>query len=166
MSDGTAKARTPTGLPAEIGMGPLELSDLSLEGKWRRFSDELGVGSSQRGNEYLEWSVSPGETTVLGPKPAGEVVDLTHVRALYRLTGTEARDLLNKICALDLDDSMFPDGAAGRTLVAGVATEVVRDDVGTTPSYLLVPSRSFGRYLHEVILDAGLEFGQDVKPSG
>ena len=141
------------------------LSDLSLESKWRRFTGEPGVGTSRKGDGWLEWSVSPGETTVLGTRPTGDVVDLTHVRALYRLTGTEARDLLNKICALDLDDSMFPDGASGRTLVAGVATELIRDDVGQTASYLLAPSRSFGRYLHDVIVDAGEEFGQ-TNPSG
>jgi heterotetrameric sarcosine oxidase gamma subunit len=105
----------------------------------------------------LVWSVTPGEWTVLGNRPSDEVVDLTHVRSMFRLTGAEAAELLNRICTLDLSDGMFPNGAAARTLVAGVATEVVRDDIETTPSYLILPSRSFGTYLWDVIEDAGGE---------
>jgi hypothetical protein len=43
--------------------------------------------------------------------------------------------------------------------VAGVATEIVRDDQDGAVSFLLLPSRSFGRYMEETIRDAGLEFG-------
>jgi sarcosine oxidase gamma subunit len=60
---------------------------------------------------------------------------------------------------LDLGDDTFPEGAAARTLVAGVATELVRDDRDAVGSYLILPSRSFGRYIYDVILDAGEEFG-------
>lgn len=107
----------------------------------------------------MVWSVSPGEWTVLGPRPStGRVVDLTHVRAMFRLTGTDARRVIAKLCALDLADHMFPDLAAARTLFAGVATELVRDDLDE-PSYLILPSRSFAVYLHGTIVDAGIEFG-------
>lgn len=86
-------------------------------------------------------------------------MDLTSVRAMFRLTGSDASRLLNKICGLDFADDSFPDGSAARTLVAGVATEIVRSDVNGATSYLLLPSRSFGRYMEETIRDAGLEFG-------
>jgi heterotetrameric sarcosine oxidase gamma subunit len=107
----------------------------------------------------LAWSVSPGEWTVIGDRPDGDVVDLTSVRAMFRLTGANAPRILAKICALDLGDEMFPEKAAARTLVAAVATELVRDDQEGVRSYLILPSRSFGRYMHDVILDAGGEFG-------
>src|SRR5690606_23166195 len=122
-------------------------------------------GLSRRSDEALVWSVTPGESTVLGPRPEGDdVVDLAHVRATLRLTGPRAPTLLAKICALDFADAMFPDGAAAGTLVAGVATEVVRDDRTGPVSYLLLPSRSFGRYLFDVLADAGSEFG--LAPEG
>jgi hypothetical protein len=35
----------------------------------------------------------------------------------------------------------------------------VRDDQDGVLSYLILPSRSFGRYLHEVLMDAGREMG-------
>lgn len=107
----------------------------------------------------MTWSVSPGEWTVLGFRPPGGlVVDLTHVRAMFRLTGEDAPRLIAKLCALDLDDRMFPDGAAARSLFAGVATELIRDDEEAVLSYLILPSRSFGLFVREAILDAGEEF--------
>ena len=145
-----------------IGAEGLTLSDLSLTSKWRVFAghDDVKPGTSNSSDEGLVWSVSPDEWTVLGGRPADkEVVDLTHVRAMFRLTGINAVAVLSRICTLDLSDGMFPDGAAGRTLVAGVATELVRNDSEGLPSYLIVPSRSFGTYLHGVLIDAGMEFG-------
>ena len=130
-------------------MPDLTLTDQSHEPKWRTFEDPGG----------LSWSVTPGEWTLLGPKPQMDAVDLTSVRAMFRLTGAEAASLLNKICALDLDDEAFPNGTSGRTLVAGVATELGRDDKAGARSYLVLPSRSFGRYMEETIRDAGEEFG-------
>lgn len=140
----------------------LRLSDFSTVPKWRVFTGPESVmpGTSATYDERFVWSVSPGEWTVVGPRPDdSEVVDLTHVRVMFRLTGEDSVKLLAKICALDLSDHMFPNGAAARTLVAGVVTELVRDDQEGVPSFLILPSRSFGRYLHEVLIDAGSEFG-------
>lgn len=141
----------------------LSLVDLSPTPKWRVFTghDPVLPGTSSGSGDELVWSVSPGEWTVLGRRPDG-AVDLTHVRSMFRLTGADAAGLLSRVCPLDLDDAMFPDGAAARSSFAGVATEIVRDDHGDTPSYLLLPSRSFSVYVREVILDAGAEFGLSV----
>jgi sarcosine oxidase gamma subunit len=138
----------------------LSLSDESLTPKWRVFAayEDIKPGTSQKVKGELVWSVSPGEWTVLGGRPE-DSVDLTHVRAMFRVTGVEAATLINRVCALDLGDGMFPNGAAARTLFAGVATEIVRDDEQGDPSYLLLPSSSYGTYIRDVILDAGAEFG-------
>lgn len=140
-------------------MAELTLQDLSHVPKWRIFAGhDIRPGTSRSSGDDLVWSVSPGEWTALGARPNGEAVELTHVRSMFRLTGDRAADLLNRVCALDLSDGMFPSGAAGRTLVAGAVTEVVRDDVNGVPSYLILPSRSFGTYMWGVIDDAGGEF--------
>lgn len=140
-------------------MAELTLTDLSATPKWRVFDgQDPAPGTSRGSGDGLVWSVSPGEWTVLGEHPDGEAVDLTHVRAMFRLTGDDAAELINRVCALDLSEGMFPGGAAARTLFAGVATELVRDDVEGAPSFLIVPSRSFATYLLEVIEDAGTEF--------
>lgn len=138
-------------LKGHDSVSDLTLTDLGKTPKWRLFGDHAAGD--------LAWSVSPGEWTVIGGRPDGDVVDLTSVRAMFRLTGVDAPGLLAKICALDLGDDVFPEGAAARTLVAGVATELVRDDQDGAPSFLILPSRSFGRYMQDVILDAGGEFG-------
>lgn len=90
------------------------------------------------------------------------VIDLTHARALLRLTGRQAADVLAKECALDLADRGCPDQRALRTAVSGLAVDVVRDDLAGTPSYLLHCERSSGQYLFDSLLDAGEELGIDV----
>ena len=90
------------------------------------------------------------------------VVDLTHGRALVRLTGARSPDLLAKECGVDLDATVCPDASALRSAVAGVATDLVRDDRNGTRSYLLHCERSSGQYLFDSLLDAGLEFGVEV----
>jgi sarcosine oxidase subunit alpha len=119
----------------------------------------------------------PGEWLVLGAPDTGDkqldrlrglatetgeftsVVDLTHGRALVRLTGARAADLLATVCAIDLADDITPDGAALRTHVAGIVTDLVRDDRDAAPSYLLHCERSSGQSLWDALLDAGTEFG-------
>lgn len=144
-------------------MAELTLTDLSQVPKWRVFSGQeaIGPGTSRGSGDSLVWSVTPGEWTVLGDRP-DDFVDLTHVRSMFRLTGADASTLINRVCGLDLGDHMFPNGAAARTLFAGVATEIVRDDENGAPSYLLLPSRSFSAYVLDVILDAGAELGLRV----
>lgn len=90
------------------------------------------------------------------------VVDLTHGRALVRLDGKAAPQVLAKVCGIDLSGSVTPDGAALRTSVAKVVTDVVRDDRAGTPSYLLHVERSSGQYLADALRDAGTEFGLET----
>jgi heterotetrameric sarcosine oxidase gamma subunit len=87
------------------------------------------------------------------------VLDLTHGRALVRLRGPGVRTLLSRVTAFDLDDRLVPDGAAWRTWVAAVVTDVVRDDRDGRPSYLLHCERSSGRYLVDTLLAAGADHG-------
>lgn len=115
----------------------------------------------------------PGEWLLIGPPgqaaalsgqigPDATCVDLTHGRALVRLTGHRAPDVLAKLCAVDLDDELVPDGAALRTAVATVATDIIRDDRDGARSYLLHCERSVGRYLFSSLLRAGAEYGLAV----
>ena len=85
-------------------------------------------------------------------------IDLTHGRALIRLTGGDAARLLAKLCAIDLSDITTPDGSALRTSVASVVTDVIRDDEGEAHSYWLHCEWSSGQYLFDALLDAGMEF--------
>ena len=145
--------------------------------------DALGIAFGRAGRTAgpldgaLVIGAGPGEWLVLGPPGTGgalttslttiaeaggefaSVVDVTHGRALVRLLGATADALLAKVCAIDLSDSVVPDGAAFRSSVARVVTDVVRDDVRGELSYLLHCERSSGQYLADSLLDAGHEFG-------
>ncbi|WP_214366832.1 sarcosine oxidase subunit gamma [Pseudonocardia sp. H11422] len=101
------------------------------------------------------------ETIVSGTGEFASAVDLTHGRALVRLRGEASSALLAKVCAVDLCDAVTPDGAAFRSSVARLVTDVVRDDAGGIRSYLLHCERSSGQYLYDALLDAGAEFGID-----
>jgi heterotetrameric sarcosine oxidase gamma subunit len=90
------------------------------------------------------------------------VFDATHGRALVRITGARAPDLLAKVCAIDFADEITPNGAAFRSSVAKLVTDVVRDDLGGLRSYLLHCERSSGQYLFDALIDAGGEFGIEV----
>ena len=90
------------------------------------------------------------------------VVDVTHGRALVRLTGASSSDLLAKECGVDLSAATCPDGSAFRSAVARVATDLVRADRNGTRSYLLHCERSSGQYLFDSLLDAGREFGAEA----
>ena len=136
-----------------------------------------GRASRDHPTRRLVVGSGPGEWLVIGPTGAapglvgelegrlsagtagGElvsVVDLTHGRALVRLSGTDAvGGVLAKLCPVDLAERAAPDGTALRTSMAGVVTDLVRDDVAGEVSYLLHCERSSGQYLFEVLLDAG-----------
>jgi len=89
-------------------------------------------------------------------------VDLTHGRALVRLTGAAAPDVLALVCGINLADDVTPDGSAFRTAVAGVATDVIRDDRDGARSYLLHCERSSGQYLFDCLLRAGADYGIQI----
>ena len=169
LTDATALAKV---LLKADANGPFTASALAHGRAARRNSGDSGT--------VLEVGCSPGEWLHIGrPGTSGmllatlradaaqvnehiSVVDLTHGRALMRLTGDHAPSLMAKICAIDLGDSATPDLAAFRSSVAKTVTDVVRDDRSGRRSYLLHCERSSGQYLFDCILDAGQEFGIDV----
>lgn len=129
-------------------------------------------------HDRLVTGAAPGEWLVLGPVGSAAstlehyrsllagvtdglttVMDLTHGRALLRVSGPATLTVLRRLTAVDLDDRFVPQGAALRTSLARVVTDLVRDDVAGGPSYLLHCERSSGRYLVESLLAAGADLG-------
>ena len=161
------------------------LAKIHLRAPWNgAMAKALGVpfGRADREQGWLVAGSGPGEWFVLAPPGAAaaaagwlgttaadsapeefvSVVDLTHGRALVRITGPDAADLLARLCGADLHDDMAPDGAALRSAVAGVATDIIRDDRAGVPSYLLHCERSSGQYLFGALVSAGQELGIGV----
>jgi heterotetrameric sarcosine oxidase gamma subunit len=164
------------------------LAKVHLRGPWNgAMAKALGVpfGRTARETPDGAWLVvgsGPGEWFVLAPPGAApeaadwlstlaadsaaeefiSVVDLTHGRALVRITGQDAAELMARLCGADLSDDMAPDGAALRSAVAGVATDIIRDDRDGVPSYLLHCERSSGQYLFDALVSAGESLGIGV----
>jgi heterotetrameric sarcosine oxidase gamma subunit len=165
------------------------LVKVHLRAPWNgAMAKALGVpfGRADREQGWLVVGSGPGEWLALAPPGAAaavtdwlatvaadaagdefvSVTDLTHGRALVRVTGPDAADLLARLCGADLHDDMAPDGAALRSAVAGVATDIVRDDTmidgAAVPSYLLHCERSSGQYLFGALVSAGKPLGIGV----
>jgi heterotetrameric sarcosine oxidase gamma subunit len=136
-------ARDPAGTLV-VGSGPGEWLLLAPPGQAPDVESGLASVAAQAPGEHVTW------------------VDLTHGRALIRLTGARAVSVLARICGIDLSDEITPNGAAFRTSVASVATDIIRDDIGSTRSYLLHCERSSGDYLFRALLRAGAEFGIEI----
>ena len=127
-----------------VGSGPGEWLLLAAPGQAGALEPTLQKAAAQAPGESVTW------------------VDLTHGRALIRLYGQSAASVLAKVCGIDLSDGMTPDGAAFRTSVAALATDVIRDDVDGTPCYLLHCERSSGQYLFDAMLTAGAQFAIEI----
>jgi heterotetrameric sarcosine oxidase gamma subunit len=146
----------------------LTVTDCSPLPKWLvrgRGAFAVPFGRAERVAGTLVVGSGPTEWTALGggrPVASGDfvsVIDMTHGRALVRVTGAQAAAMMAKLCAVDLADRVSPDGTAFRSSVAKVVTDVIRDDRDGTRSYLLHCERSSGQYLFDALLDAGGEFG-------
>jgi heterotetrameric sarcosine oxidase gamma subunit len=166
------------------------LAKVHLRAPWNgAMAKALGVPFGRCGREdaspdggWLVVGSGPGEWLILAPPAAAaavggwldtvaadsapeefiSVVDLTHGRALMRITGPDAAELMARLCGADLHDDMAPDGAALRAPVAGVATDIIRDDRAGVPSYLLHCERSSGQYLFGALVSAGESLGIGV----
>ncbi|MBA8825915.1 sarcosine oxidase subunit gamma [Saccharopolyspora lacisalsi] len=86
----------------------------------------------------------------------GSSVDVSADRTTVRLAGPVSRDVLEKVCSLDLHPRAFGAGQCARTLVGRV--RVALWQVGAEPAYRLLVHCSFAGYLADLLLDAMAEF--------
>ena len=158
--------------------GDFTISDLSRLAKWTVRAPHDGptaaslptAGKLDRAEGRLRIGGAPGDWLILaapgqdaGVVPVADdfvsVVDVTHGRALLRITGAASTELFSKICAINLGDRLVPDGSWLRTSIAHIVTDLARDDVGGIRSYLLHSERSASGSLLTGLLEAGAEFG-------
>ena len=85
--------------------------------------------------------------------------DITHGKAVLRLAGVAASEVLSKICGLDFHQTVFPSQHVTQTSAAKIKTLIARYDEGETPTYFLHVNRPLGQYFWETMWDAGQEFG-------
>ena len=129
-----------TGVAAELGVG---------YGRSQRRTD----GALVCGTRPDEWTIyaSAGQASAItaalsevfghfqGEPGEGfvTVIDITHGRAMIRISGPCSVSTLAKVCNIDFADDMVPDGAVFSASVAGVSCDLVRNDQAEDRSYLL-----------------------------
>lgn len=97
--------------------------------------------------------------TLSGLSPSACATDLTHGKAVLRLVGHPAAELLSKICGVACYDPIFPNLHVVQTSAAKIKTLIARYDEDETPAYFLHVDRPLGQYFWKVLWDAGQEFG-------
>lgn len=143
------------------------------------FGDAIGVAFMQTARDehgVLVTGSGPGEWTLIGSVgTAGDiaarvaaidvdervtVVDVTHGRALLRLTGEVSPEVLAYLCAIDLASTR--DGTCLRSSVARVVTDIIRDDQDGQTSFLLHCERSSAAYLAGQLTEVGQLHGLEI----
>jgi heterotetrameric sarcosine oxidase gamma subunit len=81
-------------------------------------------------------------------------------RSLLRISGKRARDMLAKVCSLDLHPAVFPTGAAAATSFDHTPVNLWRGkDSGGEPVFYLLVFATFAESLWHTLLDSGAEYG-------
>ncbi len=168
--------------------GDLTLSDESAVTKWLVLAGAEGPTADLLDARFGTSRLTPDGALVLGSRPGEWIVvgtpsevgaavagldgpeeqefcsalDWTHGRAMFRVTGSSAPRMLEKVCGIDWSDHMTPDGAVVSASVALVTCDIARNDRDGVRSYLIFCDRSFGQYLFDALIDAGNEFGLSV----
>lgn len=119
----------------------------------------------------LVWS-GPDQFLVLSPRGAAldkarmafagvaSLSEQSDARALLRIAGPRARDMLAKICSLDLHPAAFPVGAAATTFIDHTAVNLWRAaDADGEPVFHLLIFGTFAESLWHMLLDSGAEYG-------
>ncbi len=126
------------------------------------------------------WLVEPGPEPETGPALAeklraalaGHFAAVTEVgesRTCIRVSGPNARALLQKGCPLDLHASVFKAGACAQSILAkaGVTLHLFADESAAQagaegPVFDIYVLRSFAEYLWVWLEDAAVEYGVEV----
>ena len=115
-----------------------------------------------------EWLVVAEESAdiggILGAIVAGRhaaVSDVGESRTILNLSGSRARDVLAKGCALDLHDRVFTIGQCAQTMLA--QAHVILHQTSDAPTYQIYIHRSFAEHLWNWLEDASAEYGMKIE---
>ncbi len=91
---------------------------------------------------------------------SGSVVDQTQGRAVLHISGSKARDVLARICRLDLHPRTFRPGSVATTPVAELPSLLhQRDD---SPTFELIVSASYAGWFAEAVRQAADSVGYEI----
>lgn len=127
------------------------------------------VGTAAADPNLTIAAVAPGRLLIAGvapdlvprleaafPSSEAAVTDLGHGRAILRLEGEAAAELLAKGVALDLHPAQFPPGRVAQAVIHHVDVLLHRRAPDVFDLWVL---RGFSEAMAEWLVDAGLEYG-------
>lgn len=88
------------------------------------------------------------------------VTNVTDALCAMSLRGSAVRQVLAKGCALDLHPSVFTAGMCAQTMLSHAAVTMI---AGQDNRFTLICRTSFAAYVHDWLMDAGLEYGVSFK---
>lgn len=136
-----------------------------------------GPGASAAARELTALAIAPDSWLLVGPRragidpaealasslgAAGSVVDQSMGRAVLRLSGARAREVLAKGCRVDLHARSFGPGRVAVTPIGHVVVTLVQVDA--TPAFDLLVPASYAQAFLEWLLEAAGEHGADLAP--
>lgn len=171
------------------GLAMAELTDFELvqvmarRGQWSAVAQACAEGYGKpapvkpqaAGAEgaLLIWS-GPDQFLVLSPRGEGSAMERARLafagmaslseqsdgRSLLRISGARARDMLAKVCSLDLHPAVFPVGAAAATSIDHTSVNLWRgEDASGEAVFNLLVFATFAESLWHTLLDSGAEYG-------
>jgi heterotetrameric sarcosine oxidase gamma subunit len=178
------------------GLTMAELSDFELvqvmarRGQWSAVAQACAEGYGKAApakpqavsaeGALLVWS-GPDQFLVLSRRGEGSATERARLafagmaslseqsdgRSLLRISGARARDMLAKVCSLDLHPAVFPVGTAVATSIDHTSVNLWRgeDSSGEAVFHLLVFA-TFAESLWHTLLDSGAEYGIAIDAAG
>ena len=84
-------------------------------------------------------------------------------RSLVRISGSRARDMLAKVCSLDLHPAVFPVGTAAASSIDHTSVNLWRGkDADSEATFYLLVFATFAESLWHTLLDSGAEYGISI----
>ena len=183
------------GAAGSAGLSMSELADFDLvqvmarRGKWSAVAKvgktAFGVALPEKslavaaGGSLLIWS-GPDQFLVLSARDSAmetarstfagmaSLSEQSDGRSLIRISGARARDMLAKVCSLDLHPSAFPPGTAAATSIDHTSVNLWRGEDGADSAavFNLLVFATFAESLWRTLLDSGAEYGIKIDAAG
>lgn len=151
----------------EIAMAVLDISGLELPQRPKRVvANGVALIGMARGQWLAVAEGDKGRALLARLNEAlsglAAIVDQSDAKAMLRLTGSRARDLLAKGCALDLNGRAFRPQDAATTQIALIPCQLWQLD--DAPTYELAVPLSYARSFWSWITASAAEYGYEVRP--
>jgi len=115
----------------------------------------------QKQPEQESWCLGANHYLILGEPPFDPPPGATDVSSVYtglRLAGPRSKDVLGKLTSLNTRNAAFPNLSGAQASVAHAHAIVLREDIGSIPSFHLLVGRDYAESVWESIVHAGHEF--------